>query len=263
MTQRYMQYASTIYALLARDFRVFKESFVGKFIDTCIMLSTTVIIFSYFLPSYGLTPGYGAFVLVGVIGSFGFFDVVGKVAEFVADLIGDRTISYTISLPLPSWLVFFYVGLSWALYSAIIGALLFPLGKLLLFSQFDLTKIHLGKFVLIYAVSNLFFGFFALWLASLLQKMSSLSHVAIRIINPMFMFGGYLYSWQSVYAMSPLGGYLSLLNPLIYVMEGMRAAILGQEGYLSFWVSFIVLTGFTLVFAMHAIVRLKKRLDCV
>ena len=79
----------------------------------------------------------------------------------------------------------------------------------------------------------------------------------------MYMFGGYLYSWHAVYALSAIGGYLSLVNPLIYTMEGMRAAILGQEGYLPFWFSFVALMLFTIAFAWNAISRLKKRLDCI
>lgn len=263
MNKRYEAYASTVFNLIVRDLRVFKMEFWGKFIDTCIMLSTTVVIFSYFLPSYGLRPDFGPFLLIGVIAGFGFFDVVGKVATMTADLAGDKLILYTVSLPIPAWLVFVYVGLSWSLHSSIICLLLFPLGKLLLFSQFDLTMINYPKLLLMFIMTNMFFGFFALWLASVCKKMSSLSHLFVRVINPMYMFGGYLYSWHAVYALSAIGGYLSLANPLIYTMEGMRAAILGQEGYLPFWFSFVALMLFTIAFAWNAISRLKKRLDCI
>ena len=106
------------------------------------------------------------------------------------------------------------------------------------------------------------FWIFCILVSKCRKKMTSLSHIAIRIINPMFMFG-YLYSWQSVYAMSPLGGYLSLLNPLLYVMEGMRQGVLGQQGYLPFLDELCGADRVYVVFAVHAIVRLKKRLDCV
>jgi ABC-2 type transport system permease protein len=263
MIKRYRAYASTVLNLILRDLRSFKVDFWGKFIDTCIMLSTTVIIFSYFLPSNGLRQDFGPFLLIGVIAGFGFFDVVGKVATMISDIEGDKTILYTISLPIPSWLVFFYQGLSWALYSSIMCFLLFPLGKILLFSQFDLTIINYPKLLLMFIMSNLFFGFFALWLSSISKNMSSLSHLFVRVINPLYMFGGYLYSWHAAYALTPIGGYINLANPLIYVMEGMRATTLGQEGYLPFWFSFGALMIFTSAFAWDAINRLKKRLDCV
>lgn len=39
--------------------------FWGKFIDTAILLFTTVTIFTYFLSSYGVASDYGPFILMG------------------------------------------------------------------------------------------------------------------------------------------------------------------------------------------------------
>ena len=256
-------YLTTVYYLIRRDLRIFKEEFWGKLIDTSLLLFTTVVIFGYFLPAYGLKTDYGPFLLIGVFAGFGFFEVMGKVSVMIADLDGDRTILYTLTLPIPSWLVFVYIGVSWAILSWIMSLLMFPLGKLLLFSQFDLAKISLLKLPLIFIMSNLFFGFFALWLVAVLKKMSNLSHLFVRVINPMYSFGGWWYSWFAIYSISPILGYLHLVNPLLYVMEGMRAATLGQEGYLPFWFSLAGLTIFTVGLAWDAIRRLQKRLDCV
>ena len=68
---------------------------------------------------------------------------------------------------------------------------------------------------------------------------------------------------MAAYLLLSFSGYLHLVNPLLYVMEGMRAATLGQEGYLPFWFSLAGLTIFTVGFAWDAIRRLQKRLDCV
>lgn len=260
---KYLGYIAIVGHLIRRDLRVFKEEFWGKFIDTCFLLMTTILVFGYFLPSYGLSANYGPFILIGAIAGFGFFEVIGRVSMLIADMEGDRTILYTLTLPIPSWLVFVYIAISWALISSIISLVLFPLGKLLLFSQFNLTHIHLFKLLLIFILSNLFFGFFALWLSGLLKKMSSLSHLFVRIVNPMYMFGCFMYSWASVYQLSHIVGYIHLLDPLLYVMEGMRAATLGQEGYLPFWFCFTVLFGYTSVLGWLGVKQLQKRLDCV
>lgn len=258
-----LDYLAVMFHLMRRDFQVFRSEFWGKFIDTSLLLFTTITVFGYFLPSYGLESNYGSFLLVGVIAGFGFFEVMGKVSTMIADLEGDKTILYTLSLPLPSWLVFSYFAASWAMLSSIMSLLMFPIGKLLLWNQFTFAHINPIQLVSIFVVSNLFFGFFALWLVAMLKKMSNLAHLFIRIINPMYSFGGWWYSWVAVFGISPALGYLHLVNPLLYVMEGMRAAVLGQEGYLPFWGSFSALSGFTLLFAWDAIRRLKKRLDCV
>jgi ABC-2 type transport system permease protein len=258
-----IDYTTTVYHLICRDLRVFREEFWGKLIDTSLLLFTTICIFGYFLPSYGLQGNYGSFLLVGVIAGFGFFEVMTKVGIMIADLEGDRTILYTLTLPIPSWAVFVYLAVSWAILSSTLSLLMFPLGKLLLFKEFTLVNVNLLQLPLIFIMSNLFFGFFALWLSAILKNMGSMAHLFVRIINPMYSFGGWWYSYAAISKISAELGYLHLINPLLYVMEGMRAATLGQEGYLPFWTSLAALTGFTLFFAWDAIRRLQRRLDCV
>ncbi len=257
------RYFNTFYQLIRRDLFVFRGEYWGRLIDICLMLATTVLVFRYFMPFFGLDTNYGPFILVGGVASFGFFEVIGRVGQLIADLEGERTITYTMTLPLPSSLILCYFGVSWAIQSMLVSSLLLPLGKLLLFTEFDLEKISFFKLGLIFLMSHLFYGFFALWVASLTQYISSLSHLFIRVINPIYMFGAYFYSWQAAYQLSPVVGYLSLLNPLVYVMEGMRAAILGQQGYLPFWFSFFMLFLFTILCGYKAVGRLKLRLDCV
>lgn len=248
--------------LILKDLVLFFRGFWDKFIDLAIMLILNVVVFGYFMP--GLTPDFGSFILVGAIASFGFFEVVGKVGELIADIDGDRTINSKLILPLRSWTVFCSQAISWALESAIVNILLFPLGKLLLFSHFNLSKISYGKLLLMIIMTNLFFGFFALWITSMLKGgMRALSHLWVRYISPLYMFGCYFYPWSSAYALSPLIGYASLLNPFVHIMEGTRSAVLGAQGYLPFWPSFFALALFTAIFGIHGISRLKKRLDCV
>lgn len=256
-------YTAIVYHLICRDLRVFKGEFWGKLINTSLLLFTTIVIFSYFLPSYGLESNYGSFLLVGVIAGFGFFEVMGKVSVMMADMEGDKTILYLLSLPLPSWMVFTYFAVSWSILSSMLSLIMFPIGKILLFREFSFSKFNFFELPLIFIMSNLFFGFFALWLSAVLKKMSSLTHLFIRVINPMYSFGGWWYSYYAISKLYPALGVLHLINPLLYVMEGMRAATLGQQGYLPFWISFSALSAFTLFFAFDAIRRLQRRLDCV
>lgn len=258
-----LQSSATVYHLICRDLRVFKGEFWGKMINTSLLMFTTIVIFGYFLPSYGLESDYGSFLLIGVIAGFGFFEVMGKVSVMMADLEGDKSILYLLSLPIPSWMVFSYFAISWAILSSLLSLLMFPLGKILLFNEFSFSKFNLIELPLIFIMSNLFFGFFALWLSSILKNMSSLTHLFVRVINPMYSFGGWWYSYAAISKLYPSLGYMHLINPLLYVMEGMRAATLGQAGYLPFWTSFGALSAFTAFFAWDGIRRLQRRLDCV
>ena len=215
------------------------------------------------MPQLGIPSTYGAFILIGAITSFGLFDTVGQVGEMIFDMEGDRTITFTLSMPVPYWVVFGQIAIKWTINNLLLCTPLFFVGKILLWDQFDLTKIHYGKLILIFITTSLFFGFFSLWLTGVIQKIKNLASLFLRFINPIFMFGGYFFTWESSFALSPYIAYALLINPMIYAMEGMRAACLGQEGYLPFWYSLLALWIFNIVLGFHAMNRLKKRLDCI
>ena len=246
--------------LLRRDLFAFKREYPSKFIYTLFLFFTNVMVFCYFLPQEGLPKEYAPFFLVGAIASFGFVEVVGKVSVFMADLQGDRTISHTLVMPIPSWVVFCYIGIFWALTSALIAIFLFPIGKLFLFTEFDLSLISYSRLIPMFITINIFFGFFALWLASVIKDMGSINSLWLRYIVPLWMFGAYAYSWEASYQLSPTVAYFTLINPMVYVMEGMRAAALGQAGYLPYWVCQTALWAFIFACTLHAIRRLKRRI---
>lgn len=249
--------------LIKRDLLAFKREFRPKFLDTCILFFTNIMVFCYFMPKEGIREDYGVFFLVGAIASFGFIEIVGKVGTFVGDMQGDRSISHTLIMPIHSKWIFWNIAVSWAITSSLLSILLFPLGKLFLWHEFDLTKISYIRLIPMFITSNLFFGCFALWLASVIKDLSGLNGLWLRYIAPLWMFGAYFYSWHTAFALNPVIGYLSFIDPMVYVMEGMRAAALGPKGYLPFFVSFLALWAFIIVCALHACHRLKKRLDCV
>ncbi len=249
--------------LMRKDLLQFRRAYRGKFLDTCFLFFTNVMVFGYFMPQLGVSSSYGAFILIGAIASFGLFDTVSQVAELIFDIEGDKTINFTLSMPVPCWVVFGQIAMKWALNNLLLCIPLFLVGKLLLWNHFDLSKISLFKLILMYPTICLFFGAFSLWLTGTIHNLKSISSLFLRFINPLFMFGGYFFSWEASFALSPIIGYLILINPMIYVMEGMRSAALGQAGFLPFWNCFFALWGFILVLGTHAISSLKKRLDCV
>jgi hypothetical protein len=249
--------------LMKRDLTIFFRDYRNKFIDMVIVFSNNVLIFGYFMSGHGLSDNYGPFLLIAAIGSFGLIEIVGKVALFLSDLEGDRAISQLLIMPIPSWAVFIYMALFWAISAALLSILLFPAGKLLLWERFDLSLISYLKLIPIFITGNLFFGAFALWLSSVISGLSSLNALWLRYVVPLWMFGTYFFSWHDAYVLNPWIGGILLLNPIVYVIEGMRSATLGPEGYLPYWVSLIALWIFIGVLTTHAIHRLKKRLDCV
>lgn len=249
-------------ALIGREMHLFTREFVSRFLDISIILITNVIVFSYFLTSSGVSENFGAFIFIGSIASFGLFESIGR-ATVLAQDAGDRKITNFLILPIPSSYVFVAIAVSWAICSGILALCMIPLGKLILWSRINLSDISIWKFILILVTGNIFYGFFSLWIASLITSLRDTSWIWYRIVNPLFMFCGYYYSWKSAYDISHFIGYAHFLNPLLYVLEGTKAAVFGQSGFLSFWICFFMLWGFIFICSYDAIRRFKKRLDCV
>lgn len=250
------------FQLVRREMYLFFKEFLSRFIDISIMLSAWVFVFGYLMVNSGLKNSYGSFILIGAISSFGLFETIQR-ATCLAQDVTDKKITNFLILPISSSLVFVSIAVSWAISTGILTLFLFPLGKIILWKKFDLSEISLIKFVLIFLTSNLFYGFFALWISSYVINLRNISWLWCRVITPLYMFCGFFYTWKTVYEVSHWIGYLHLLNPLIYILEGTKAAIFGQQGYLPFWACLFVLWAFTAFFGLGAIRRFKKRIDFV
>jgi ABC-2 type transport system permease protein len=250
------------YGLVSKEMHLFRKEFISRFIDLIANVGTWIIVFGYFMGSSGLNSSYSGYVLIGCIASFGLFDSIMRSMVLAQD-VTDKKITNVLTLPLSSTWVFSSIAISWALGTAILSILLFPIGKIVLGSKFDLSNISVIKFILIFSIGNVFYGYFSLWIASLVSSLRNTSWIWSRLINPLFMFCGFFYTWKSAYELSPFLGYFHLINPLLYVLEGTKASVFGQAGYLNYWGCVFILILFTLIFGFDAIRRLKKRIDCV
>ena len=256
-------YLSIFKQLLVEELVIFRETFGDKIINLSIWVSITAGIFGYIMPAFGLAADYGSFQLAGLIASAGLFEIFPSVMMLVSDIEGDRVISYQLTLPLPSWLILIKKITYYALNALSLSLCVMPIGKLVLWNQFDLTQIRIIPFLLMVITSSIFYGTLTLWLASKVQNMSKIGNVWMRFIFPIWFLGGFQFSWGVLYKMYPIFAYINLLNPMTYVMEGMRAALLGQQEFLSVWLCILALIIFSILSGWRATIKLKQRLDFV
>jgi len=137
------------------------------------------------------------------------------------------------------------------------------MGKLRLWNSFSLAGVHYGKFALIFLLTNIFYAILGLWVTSFIYSLMNFDSVWMRIIFPMWFLGCFQFSWAALYQASPVIAYIDLINPITYISEGTRAAILGQQGSLNFWVCVGAIIVFIVIGWTHALLRLKRRLDFV
>jgi hypothetical protein len=248
--------------LVQRDLIIYMPEYYNRALNSIIWSSITVFIYQYILPQAGLTQNFGSLLLAANIASVGFFDTTEVISTILSDLTGDRAISYYLTIPIPQYLIFIQMGLSNAI-KGFLGTLpLLPAGMLVLGTLVPFPHFVWWKFLLLMIIANLFYGFFALLTTSLTKDIASMSNLWIRVVFPMWFLGGYQFTWKQLYNASPLTAYLDLLNPMIYISEGMRACTIDPQA-LPFELCASMIILFTIVFGYIGTKRFMKRLDCL
>ena len=249
--------------LILSDLLIFKQAFLDKFIDITIWIVLTVFVTGYIMPYFGLSDTFGVFQLGGVIAAVGLFEVYVSAVDLIVDFEGDRVIDYTVTLPIPSWLaILSKAGYYFFVYLILTVAIL-PVGKIALWNQLDLTTVNYFKLSLAIIFQSMFFACFVIWVSSVIENMSKLGSVWARFIFPMWFMGGFQFSWTSLHHITPVIAWINLLNPMIYITESTRVALLGQADYLNFWLCLVAITFFSVVCFLKGLWNLKKRLDFV
>ena len=249
--------------LVRADLLIFKQTFCDKFIDVTIWVTLSLIVTAYILPYFGLAADFGVFQLGGMIAAAGLFELYGNVVDLVSDFQGDRIINYGFTLPIPSRLALLSKAIYYFIIYVIISILMVPVGKLCLWNQFDLSQISYIKLILAILFQSMFYACFVLFPASIVKNMTQIGVVWARFIFPMWFMGGFQFSWFALHKTIPMLAYITLLNPMMYITEAVRISLLGQEGYINFWLCLVAITGFSALFLGLSFRNLKQKLDYV
>lgn len=249
--------------MLRVDFEQARGTFLAKLVDRFIWMMSLILVAAYLLPTMGMSSEFGKLLLAGLLASLGIIESYSAIAVIVADLEGDRVLSYYLTLPVSPVLIFLRILVYNALFFAAACFVLFPVCNALLPEPIVYGSIHWPKFIVMILLTNFFHGAVILWGATFVQDMRMLGKVWSRVLHPLWFFGGFQFTWATVAKKSPLLGYLVLLNPLMHATDGVRSALLNGGEYLPFWVMSTFLFVATVLTAGHAIVRFKRRLDLV
>lgn len=249
--------------LMWRDVLTLKQNVLNRVIDAAIWSTTNIAISNFILPAFGIEPRFGILIWVGTIVTMAYFEAGYVAQELVEDRTGNNHLGFLLTLPIPSWLVFIKIGLGAALNSAVLSALMIPLGKIIIRDSFNLSGISLIRFLSIFIAMNLFCGFFSVWLLSWAPSSSRFKEVWRRVLNPLWSFGGYQFTWTILYKTFPRLAFVTLLNPLTYAFEGLRGAFLGPEEFISLWICVGMLLLWTIILTQWALIWLKKLIDYV
>jgi ABC-2 type transport system permease protein len=257
------RFAGIFCKLVATNFYIARQELSTQIVNFYIWAFCSLIVMGYVMQEFGLAANYGCFQLATVIGTVGLFQIYGNSFKLIVDFENERHISYLMTLPLSPSIVWWSQICSYSLFGLILSIVMLPFGKLLLFNSFSLTDISWIKFAIVLVLANIFYGVFTLMVTAHVGAMSKMENVWCRFIFPMWFMGGFQFSWVSIYKLSAPLAYLLMCNPILFIMEGTRAALLGQQDCLPWGMCCLAISAFTVVCWFYARYKMKRLLDLV
>lgn len=259
---------------MIRTAKIFGQFFLKDWFVHLKKTKDYLISYAFFLPIvYSFSWGYiisnsvfsslnlpNAFALVGSISVIFITNAVPINLDFLFDIQSDRFIEYQISVLKPRWLILERILFSTTLLSCIM-LILIAMCKIYLGSWFSLENLNMAKLIAIIFASSLWCSSYVIMAYSIMGNTSYISSWYRRCNFPMIIFGGLWMPWQTLYEYSTTFGYICLLNPLIYISEGLRSSIFGPENYISFWICFSTLIFIAIIFYIITLKAFKKLID--
>jgi ABC-2 type transport system permease protein len=251
--------ATVFIALLRRDLRVARKELPFFLVRTTMQPLLFIIVFGYLLPKMRfIVAGYSSTLLPGVLAVSLTLSAVQSVAlPMVQDFGWTKEIEDRLLAPVPTWVVAAEKVVSGVIQGIVAALFVLPLARLIMGPIAGLSFGHVGDVVLIMVLGATAFSALGMWLGTGIapQQIGLMFSV---IIAPMLFFGCAYYPWSGLDAV-PVMKYLVLLNPLVYVAEGMRGALTPEVPHMPLPVSIGALLVITALFWMMGLRSFRKR----
>jgi ABC-2 type transport system permease protein len=241
--------ASSVFtALLRRDMRVARRELPFFLLRTTMQPLMFVIVFGYLLPRMGfMGPGYTTALLPGVLAiSLTFSSIQSVALPMVQDFGWTKEIEDRLLAPVPIWLVAAEKIVSGVMQGIVSALFVLPVARLIMGPIPELSFAHFGDVLLITVLGAAAFSSLGLFLGTAIQP-QQIGLMFGVILAPMIFFGCAYYPWQGLSAV-PVMKYAVLINPLVYVAEGMRAVLTPGAPHMSPRIVVVALVVITAIF---------------
>jgi ABC-2 type transport system permease protein len=264
-------------ALVRRDLAVLRKNF-GEFVArTLVQPFLLVFTFLYVFPTIGQGVGGGsaggagagaesafATVLVpGVVGIAIMFQGVQAVAMVMAQEFGfTREIEDRVQAPCPIWLVAVAKVLSGAVQGVLAALIVFPIAMVVHAKDVEMhLTVHWWIAITLIPLFCIMMSSLGLVLGTKFEP-RNIGLMFGFVVLPVTFLGGTYYQWTALDSVK-VGGFpwlqtLVLVNPLIYVNEGMRAAFTHAE-HMHLYVIYPVALAFCAAFLYEGLRGFRRR----
>jgi ABC-2 type transport system permease protein len=246
----------TFAAMMAREGRVLRRNMIGTFMRTVMQPLLFVFVFTYVLPKIGAAGIFGAgaaagttfatVLLPGLMASMLFTQGIMAVTfPLVMEFSWQRTIEDRALAPVPIRVLAIQKIIAGAV-QAFIGALIVIPIVLLVHAPGQAPQVNVTNWALltlILVAGSLLTASLGLLLGTLMDP-RKMQMLFAAILLPATMLGCVYYPWSALSSIRWLQ-IAVLVNPMVYMSEGLRAVLTPQTGHLAMWAILLVLVGGT------------------
>ena len=218
--------ASTVFlALLHRDIRVASKELPFFLLRTIMQPVLFLIVFGFLLPKMGFVrSGYQTALLPGILAVSLALSAIQSVAlPMVQDFGWTKEIEDRLLAPVSTRVVAAEKIVAGVIQGIISALVVLPIARLIMGPIPNLTFGHIGDVLVITVLGATAFSALGMWLGTGIAP-QQIGLMFSAIVAPMMFFGCAYYPWRGLDAV-PVMKYLVLINPLVYVAEGMRGAL--------------------------------------
>lgn len=251
---------STVFiALLRRDVRVAMKELPFFLLRTVMQPVLFLIVFGFLLPKMGMVRGgYQTTLLPGILAVSLALSAIQSVAlPMVQDFGWTREIEDRLLAPVATWVIAAEKIVSGVIQGVVAALFVLPLARLIMGPIPNLTFVHLGDVLAITVLGATAFSALGMWLGTAIAP-QQIGLMFSAIIAPMMFFGCAYYPWRGLDAV-PVMKYAVLVNPLVYVAEGMRGSLTPDVPHMPLVVSTGALLVISALFWMVGLRSFRKR----
>lgn len=245
-------YLAPLWGMVLRDLRVLRRSFLPLITRTVMNPLLFVFVFTYVFPMIGsgFQPGamgvsYATVVVPGLVAVGMVFTGISAVAlPLSMELGGTREIEDRILAPVPVALVALQKLVMGAVQGVIAGLVVFPLVALIPATPVEIRVASWPLLVAVVLLASLTAGALGLALGTIVRPQQIGLMFAVVVV-PITFLGCVYYPWALLHPIRWLQ-VLVLINPLVYMSEGLRAALTPDLPHMPPWAFLGALTLATL-----------------
>jgi ABC-2 type transport system permease protein len=243
--------------LFLRDLRVLTREFVPFLLRVGMQPLLFLFVFTFILPrmgggnpmaaggsASGLAVDFGTILLPGLMAVAIMFSGIAAVALPLSSEFGiTREIDDRVMCPLPLWAVALEKVCFSAMQSIIAALLVIPMAYYVPAVPVRADVHNWFLFVLVLLLASLLAGSLGLVIGSTVNP-KQIGLVFSIIVVPITFLGCVYYPWAWLGTI-PWVKYGVLFNPIVYMSEGLRAAVTPSVGHMPWWAILVALVFFT------------------